>query len=286
MGDAVLMFGMGATKAGTSWLYRYLAGHPDCHLRSVKELHYFDTLDFGNRAGRAKALRSRHAELAGRRGGDGATRAARMADLAALADLVESGNDDAYLAYLNAGRKQERLVGDMTPAYALLSEGRLRQMAGMAAQVRFIYLMRDPVERLWSHVRMIARRRSPSARDIAGLAGALLGRVLSGAEDHIAARGDYRAVLGRIDRALDPRQVFLAFSEDLFSGAVLDKLCAFLGIGARSADLTRAAHVGVPVEMNAVQRAEAAAWLKPQYDFVAARMGRLPAAWEANTVGV
>ena len=47
MSEATLMFGVGATKAGTSWLYRYLADHPECHLRSIKELHFFDALDTG-----------------------------------------------------------------------------------------------------------------------------------------------------------------------------------------------------------------------------------------------
>ena len=49
MAAPVLMFGVGAAKSGTSWLYQYLAAHPDCHLRSIKELHFFDTRDMGNR---------------------------------------------------------------------------------------------------------------------------------------------------------------------------------------------------------------------------------------------
>jgi hypothetical protein len=37
----------GATKAGTSWLYRYFLGHPDCHLRAIKERHFFNSADAG-----------------------------------------------------------------------------------------------------------------------------------------------------------------------------------------------------------------------------------------------
>jgi len=39
-------------------------------------------------------------------------------------------------------------------------------MAGLG-ETRFLYILRDPVERLWSHVRMIARRRFPDRDDIA-----------------------------------------------------------------------------------------------------------------------
>jgi hypothetical protein len=37
----------GATKAGTSWLCRYLLAHPDCHLRAIKERHFFNSADAG-----------------------------------------------------------------------------------------------------------------------------------------------------------------------------------------------------------------------------------------------
>ena len=51
MAEPVVMYGIGATKAGTSWLYRYLAAHPDGYLRSIKELHFFDSHEKGIREG-------------------------------------------------------------------------------------------------------------------------------------------------------------------------------------------------------------------------------------------
>ena len=41
----VVLLCIGAAKAGTDWLHRQLSMHPECHLRSIKELHYFDALD-------------------------------------------------------------------------------------------------------------------------------------------------------------------------------------------------------------------------------------------------
>ena len=38
---------IGAAKAGTDWLFEQLSAHPDCHFRSIKELHYFDALEQG-----------------------------------------------------------------------------------------------------------------------------------------------------------------------------------------------------------------------------------------------
>ena len=41
MADPTLLICVGATKAGTSWMYRYLHDHEACYVRSVKECHYF-----------------------------------------------------------------------------------------------------------------------------------------------------------------------------------------------------------------------------------------------------
>ena len=45
MSDPALLYCVGATKAGTSWFYRTLHAHPECHLRAVKEAHYWDSFD-------------------------------------------------------------------------------------------------------------------------------------------------------------------------------------------------------------------------------------------------
>jgi hypothetical protein len=43
MADPTLLICVGATEAGTSWMYRYLHDREECFARSVKECHYFST---------------------------------------------------------------------------------------------------------------------------------------------------------------------------------------------------------------------------------------------------
>ena len=45
MADPTLLICVGATKAGTSWMYRYLHDHEAYYARSVKECHYFSTFN-------------------------------------------------------------------------------------------------------------------------------------------------------------------------------------------------------------------------------------------------
>lgn len=287
------LFGLGATKAGTSWLWRYLSGHPDCHLRSVKELHYFDSIEKNRLGGE---LRKARAELEKWRDAVAAADGARAAQLARrLGDLRDwirvlargQGDLTAYRAYLTSdgAAGPGRVVGDITPAYALLPVARLREMAALAADVRFIYLMRDPVARLWSHVRMLARRHAPE-KDFATAALALLRRICAGETGGqaggVVARGDYAAALARFDCALDPARLLVMFQEELMTLPGIARLTGFLGIGAHPADLGRRVHSGAPLKLPAADRAAALAFLRPQYEAVARRFGTLPQAWRGG----
>ncbi len=291
MSEPVLLFGIGAAKAGTTWLYRFLAAHPDCALRSIKELHFFDTVD--DRKSRDFYLRdlARKAEtierrIAGAEAGEQSDHILHLADLRLYADILESHDEAAYLSYLSDRRGAGRVVGDITPAYGLLPAQRLAHMARLTRDVRLVYLMRDPVDRLWSHVRMIARRRSADDQAAFALAGVILDRVLSGGEDHIALRGDYRGVIEKLAEAVDPGHTFVCTCEDLFEGTALEALCDFLGIAPLPGETLAPAHRGMAVEMRPDQKARAADFLRPQYDFVADWIGRLPPAWIANRAGV
>ena len=124
------------------------------------------------------------------------------------------------------------MVADMTPAYALLSEGRLTRMAGIGGDVRFLYLIRDPVERLWSHVRMIAAQRAARTERPRG------GRRMccpacSSARRRDRGASDYAAAIGKLARARGPRRVMVAVTEEMFTAA-----------GLRDHDVSRAAGAG------------------------------------------
>ena len=57
-----LLFCAGAVKAGTSWLYEYLRGHPETYLRSIKEMQFFNKLDEGALGARVQRMKK---EIAG-----------------------------------------------------------------------------------------------------------------------------------------------------------------------------------------------------------------------------
>lgn len=292
--EPTFLFGVGATKAGTTWLWRFLADHPECHFRTIKELHYFDCLaddrfEAALRKAREDLDQLTLQMIAGDKPGN--------ADIDRMAaDLVDwikvlqrrAADPAAYSAYLLDGRGDRRVVGEVTPAYALLPVDRLRTMATIGGDARFIYLMRDPVARLWSHVRMLARRFAADG-DYATSALALIRRICagetSGEADGVVARGDYAGALARLDAAVDPARLLVMFQEDLMTVSGVARLCGFLGIGTRAANVRHLAHPGIPLPLPEAERRAARAFLRPQYDYIANRFEVLPAPWRDSMAG-
>lgn len=281
---SVVFLCVGAAKAGTSWLHRQLSAHPDCHFRAIKELHYFDALD-GSRLDKEfkkhRDWQQTDLEKVARTGlGPSDKQAAKLADRGAWLDVLERQAEDveAYLAYLEGGAYRAKVVGEMTPAYALLSCERLQQMAQMAPDVRFLYLLRDPVERLWSHVRMMAARRDANGAVSPERCAAILNRTISGAEMELVKRSDYAAALRKLTAVVAPAKLLVEVFEDVLRGDGLNRICRFLGIGSRPVDLAPV-HAGQPLAMSAAQRDMATTWLAPQYAAAEAALGRRPDAW-------
>jgi hypothetical protein len=283
-----ILFCVGATKAGTSWLYDFLAGHPGAHLRAIKELHYFDTLESGGFRRQivvqdrfAARIRGRISAVEGEALARATQKLQDVLDWQAVLAL-ESEDTARYLAYLTGGQISQSLVADITPAYALLPHDRLHAMARLSPDVRFVYLMRDPVARLWSHVRMIVRRAGEVSERLAAACAAILDKALAGQEAGITERGDYAAALTRLNAAVAPEKLLVMCMETMLTPAGLARLCQFLGLEAREADFDAPTHVSPALAMTLDQKHRAAAYLRPQYDFVARHYPDLPANWRKN----
>ena len=262
-----IIFGVGATKAGTSWLWEVLAAHPDVSARNVKELHYYDTFKTEHRV----------RQLAGFAKVQGRVQATeRVADLKALCAVLEADRTDdaAYAAFVSG----TGTALDVTPSYGLLDVPTLIRMRTRFPAAHFIYLVRDPVARLWSHIRMEVTRRMQPGADFDTRARGMLRRICGdGGEPQITARGDYSGALARLSDAVPAGQLSVMVSEEM----TVETVCTAVGLPRFAAGPTQA-HVGQPSEMKPGMRDRAARFLQDQYTFMADYLGRVPAAWQAN----
>ena len=279
-----MLFCAGATKAGTSWLYEYLRGHPEAGFRSIKELQFFTKLDAGGMNARIKRLEREveglEAELDSGKARYPAWVLQQIADRDAFCKVLKSTDPTPdYLRYVTAGAAGKRLVGDLTPEYGLLSAERMRALSALLPDVRWIFLMRDPVSRLWSHVRMLVRRAKVDADGYAAACAAKFDEVLTGRAPDVAERGDYAAIHGNLVQAVAADKRLVMAYEQMLSPEGIQRVTRFLGLSNHPAPLQKRVHEGVSLVMPDSLRHRARDWLKPQYRYVAATMG-LPLEWE------
>jgi hypothetical protein len=156
----------------------------------------------------------------------------------------------------------------------------------MTADLRFLYVLREPLDRLWSHVRMLAVRAAAQAPDVSRLAREIFGRVLAGEEQAVAERSDYAGAVQRLRAAVAPGRLAVMVQDEVLTRTGLARLWDFLGIGEGPARFDQRVHRGVDVALDADQAAAARKWLAPQYDFVEAMFGQLPKAWQHPRSGV
>ena len=229
-----MLLGVGCQKGGTTWLRDYLAASPQVDGGFLKEYHLFDVLD---------GVTSRSFLLGVMRQARAATRSVergRPAQSAALRRAAFYADPDLYVEYMEAllARPGVRVAMDVTPGYAGLSADRLRTIrASFMARgiaVRVVFLMRDPVERLWSAIRMDQRRHGERGE------GSVEEAVRHNYDsDFHESRGRYEDTLASLTAAFADEELFVELYETLFREDTLSRLADFLAIDAHPADTSR-----------------------------------------------
>jgi hypothetical protein len=293
MAAPAVLYCVGATKAGTSWLYRYLHDHPDCAMPAVKEAHYWDTFDADDLEKQLVFYRVRLREMrdtkldaadAGR-GWQVENLDRRINEMKALVAVLEGdrADDRAYLGWMLDGRTDGQIVGDMTPNYATLSDDMIARMRDAAPASKFIFLIRDPLDRLWSHISMQARRQRQAHEVYDKKSNNILYRMLNrGQETHILERGDYPKIIRKLRRLIPEGRLLIQFAEDLFTPLGLKRVCDFLGIATVKPEVQQPVHKGPEVVMLDKLRPRALGLLNEHYEWVARNIGPLPQRWQDN----
>ncbi|MEJ6402086.1 sulfotransferase [Yoonia sp. 2307UL14-13] len=291
--DHSVLYCVGATKAGTSWLYRYLHDHTDCAVPAVKEAHYWDTFDPDMCAKQVTNFRVRlremrnlkdEAEEAGR-GWQVENAKRRINDMKRLIAVLEGdrAGDTRYLDWLTGRGTEPRLFADMTPNYATLPDEVLARMLDATPQSKVIFLIRDPLDRLWSHIRMQARRQRQTHEVYEKKANNILYRILNrGQETHILERGDYPNIIRKLRRLVPKDRLLVAFTENMVRHDGISHITSFLGISNQTPDVAAPVHEGPPVVMLDKLRPRALGLLNEHYDWVARNVGPLPDRWQEN----
>jgi hypothetical protein len=236
--------GIGAQKAGTTWLHAMLSAHEEIWLPHLKELHYFDRRFPINQTRTTPASTSRrgvilrHFSTHLRRFSAAKLKERlsfrRWSDLRwEYRYLTGEWNDEWYGSLFVEARG--RLAGEITPAYSCLSDAAISHVHELMPDTKLILLLRDPVDRAWSHAKMdLGRRKLGRDQSISDQ------KYKAHFDSHASRlRGDYLGAIRRWRTHFSESQLFLGFYDEILTCPedLLLRIYRFLGVSARRMNL-------------------------------------------------
>lgn len=218
----VFVLGVGAQKAGTSWLHGYIGGDQNFRKGFVtaKEFHVWDRKDL-------ELLRADRRQF----------RKANNSEKFALTLMEKVGH--FYFQYFRYLLRKGGIAADITPSYAGLSAERFRNIRQGFAQIdidmKCVFLMRDPVDRCLSAFNMNRRLSKPgrpreSVRRDVEVDQAFEEYFTS---EHCRMRTTYGDTIARLEAGFSSNQTKVELYETIFEPDALSELSTFLGISFR-----------------------------------------------------
>ncbi|MFN9622021.1 MAG: sulfotransferase [Cyanobacteriota bacterium] len=272
--------GIGAQKAGTYWLRRHLARHPQIWMPPRPELHYFDRqLPDGQPP--PPSVLERLEDPAWRAPALGALRSAvERGDLSSLAwsaldQLVD--RDEAWYRMIFALAPATSLAGEITPRYAVCTDDEIAHMHALAPKAKLLFLLRHPVDRFWSQCLMKQADGSLPPGDPPAM------RLFDTANGR--PRGEYSKTILRYCRHFSPDQILLIFLDGVARdpATVLGAIQRFLGLPEMALDPAAIAQpvnqAAAPQPMPPTLRARIQAAYRPEMEILAEVLGGQARAW-------
>lgn len=267
-----LFIGLGAMKAGTTWVADYLMHYPSVFHSPVKEMNFFNRLHDNPMVDVGDAFRQeqiRDAVLHRNYRYPPVQYSYRLLTALVELDILASGED--YLSYFARRVQRESTFGEICPQYLTLPAETYRTIAGLGIDTVLLLFWRDPTERTASNIQHNLRRETFDVD-------ACIEDLGPGAR--IWARNQYLAPFRALDAAgVDlPLEIFIY--EDLFQAKAIERLCDVLGIPRRPADFGRQRNVSRGVKLTEAQKLRIREKLQPVYDELAAHFGDArPQSW-------
>jgi hypothetical protein len=211
----------GAQKAGTSWLFNQIKQHPESAFEHLprKEAHFFNRPE---RSGLRKPHRKISRILKSRWKEPIPSQAKQKAAWSAYIDMQLSA-------------AAHGAVGDFTPDYCLLTSKHWKQVVQALSphfDLRFVFLVRDPIERMKSALKhgLRAPESGILGRPFSDASAAFEWASRGGMELAHLAKSNYPKHLQSITQVVPPEAILIQRHEDLFSVASYNNILKHCGL--------------------------------------------------------
>ncbi|MEM9138771.1 MAG: sulfotransferase domain-containing protein, partial [Pseudomonadota bacterium] len=188
-------------------------------------------------------------------------------------------DDNAYFGHFaRQCGPDTRLLSEITPQYAMLGRDGFdyvrRFFASQNMDLKILMVLRDPVQRLWSHLHFL--KQTEPELDITRDWPDLIRRRA------VIERSDYWQTIEALDAIFPDDAVLYLFYEDLFQGDALERLCAFVGLDHAPPDPQRRNETPDKSALPPDVQDRLTKVLNPQYRFCRDRFGAaIPKKWAA-----
>jgi hypothetical protein len=256
------ILGLGAQKAGTTWLYDYLASSGRMATQRIKEYHIWDGLHIPG---------LEHLRVRPEKSESGFANRVRF--------FMQQSPENyfTYFAYMMQ-QQGKAMACDITPMYSGLDRrvlGTIRTgFAERGIATKAVFLMRDPVERCWSAARM-------ESRNAFGHTGIDEDAVVQHALSRLSElRTRYDVTVAEIEAAFPASDIHLGIYEEMFEPASIGGLSAFLGVPVQQAHSERRLNVSeVATPISDAACARVAGHFRSVYAFAARRFPQTTGLW-------
>lgn len=269
------LLGIGAQKCGTTWLHQQLCSSRFFSSGFCKEYHIFDSLYLDHCKHFREDLRTNLASLlASSAHGESDPRFIQYLKRALFLESL----DEYFEYFLSLTRRDRKLhcVGELTPAYSMLSEDQFDHIRNLIRDhgfaPRVIFIMRDPLERLCSQIRMeIERGAILTCADSEMMDKTVLACCQNPEFD---LRTRYELTVKAVDASFQESEVLYLFFEELFRAESMSSIGSFLDLD--DLQLVSQARVfpsGSNFTISDQAKEEVRAHFAGTYTFIAERFG-------------
>lgn len=217
---------VGCQKGGTSWLWKQLSRNENFYA-GMKEYHIFNKIylsqlapDYAqkNYVKRSKELGEQTINSIDKNNPESYTRESFFYKI------------ENYFNYFDSviSNKKVNTTGDFTPAYCFLPSDTFKfiksSLEAKGFKVKVIFIMRDPVDRVLSHVRMDMKKKKVGKEFTSQKLGVFY------KDKHCIRRTRYESVISNLEKVFTREDIFYGFYENLFESKSLSKFANFVEI--------------------------------------------------------
>lgn len=226
-------WGIGAQKSGTSWLFFQLNSLQEFSLLPIKELHYFD-----RSPSYPSPNKLSQTELINRIKDDktylkksvkkilGVIKKRKLNEARFYYNWYLSNYNDEW--YISLFKPLKGIRGEITPSYSILNKIDIKKMYALAPNAKLILMLRNPIDRAWSHYRFNSRRKKSLFYD--GVSNRQIIEFIE--SDGQSLRSNYIRTLRNYSSVFPKEQILIGFYDAIVDNPhqLLTDITNFLGL--------------------------------------------------------